>query len=275
MDRLRAIGEWIVRRKYLSSSIAILLVGATVGARIVLRASSGKMSDPIQRGTIVDAVYGIGTVTASQRLSVNPLAGSTVGRNFVREGDKVKKGKPLFVTIDGVVVNAPFDGVANFVPYRNGENVYTTTPMMIFTDESESGLYIVVSMEQQGALRVHEGQIAKLSFDSMREKTFEGKVAAVYSYSNNFLARIDSVNLPDSVLPDMTCDVAIVIAVHDNALLIPVVAFDNGRVWVKRGMALPHAVPVKLGVIDGAMAEVIDGDVRPGDRVMIREQVGI
>ena len=65
------------------------------------------------------------------------------------------------------------------------------------------------------------GQDGEAELRFLRQQTFEGKVAAVYSYSNNFLARIDSVNLPDSILPDMTCDVAIVIAVHENALLIP------------------------------------------------------
>ena len=143
--------------------------------------------------------------------------------------------------------------------------------MIVFTDMADR--YIVVSMEQQGALRVQIGQDAKLSFDSQRQATYDGKVNAVYSYANNFLARIDSVSLPDSVLPDMTCDVAIVIAVHQNVLIIPVVAFDNGRVWVKRAHGLPNATPVKLGVIDGTTAEVVSGDLQVGDRLMIRKQV--
>lgn len=273
MDRLRAIGEWISRRRYLSTTIAVVFVASIIAARFLIHASSGKLSDPIQRGTIVDAVYGIGTVIANKRHSFNPLVGDTVGLAYVREGDRVKKGKPLVKSSDGNVYYAPFDGVVNYLPYRPGENAYTTTPMMVFTDLTD--LYVVVSMEQQGALRVIQGQPVKLSFDSMRQQTFEGKVDAVYSYSNNFLARIDAVKFPDSVMPDMTCDVAIMIGIHENALIIPVVAFDNGRVWVKRGHGIPHAVPVKLGVIDGAQAEVVSGDLQPGDRVMIREQVGL
>lgn len=273
MDRLRAVGEWISRRKYLSTFIAALLVAVIVGIRFFVHVSAGKLSEPIQRGTIVDAVYGIGTVTANKRHSFNPLVGDTVGRSFVREGDRVKKGMPLVVSSDGNVYRAPFDGIVNYMPYRPGENTYTTSPMMVLTDMSD--LYVTVSMEQQGALRVKEGQDVKLSFDSLRQKTFEGKVAAVYSYSNNFLARIDALKFPDSVLPDMTCDVAIIIGVHENALLIPVVAFDNGRVWVKRGHGIPQAVSVRLGVIDGAVAEVIGGNLQPGDRVMIRDQVGL
>lgn len=272
MDHLRAIGEWIARRRYLSSFIAILLVGGIITAFKINNAFSGRLSDPLQRGRVVDAVYGIGTVTANRRLSFNPLVGNTLRHNYVREGDKVKKGQPILVTDDGNVLFAPFDGVANYFPYRPGENAYATTPMMVFTDMSDR--YIVVSMEQQGAIRVKPGQTARLSFDSLRQQTYEGKVAAVYSYASNFLARIDSVNLPDSVLPDMTCDVAVVIDVHENALLIPVVAFDKGRVWVKRGRGLPHPVPVKLGVIDGTSAEVLEGDLQAGDRVMIRDRIG-
>lgn len=273
MDRIRKVFEWITRRKYLSSSIAVLLFGSAVATNTIIHDFSGQLSDPIQRGRIVDAVYGIGTVTATRRHSFNPLVGDSVGRNFVKEGDKVKQGKPLAMTSEGMILKAPFDGVVNFLPYREGENVYATSPMMVFTDTSD--LYVVVSMEQQGALRVKEGQLAKLSFDSLRQQTFEGKVAAAYSYSNNFLARIDSVKFPETILPDMTCDVAIVIDVHENALLIPVVAFDNGRVWVRRGNALPRSVPVTLGVIDGTTAEVVAGDLQAGDRVMIRKQVGL
>jgi membrane fusion protein, macrolide-specific efflux system len=270
MDQLRAIIEWISNRRLLSSVIALVILGGAIAIQKINHSLAGQLSEPIKRGKIIDAVYGIGTVTANRRLSFNPLVGSSVMKTFVREGDRLKKGQPLVVTDDGNTHYAPFDGVVNYFPYRNGENAYMTNPMIVFTDLKDR--YIVVSMEQQGALRVKEGQTARLSFDSIRQTTFDGRVNAVYSYASNFLARIDSVNLPDSVLPDMTCDVAIIISVHDNALIIPTAAFDNGRVWVKRGRSLPHPTPVTLGVIDGTMAEVIQGDLQAGDQVMIRKQ---
>lgn len=271
MDHLRAVLDWILGRKILSSIVALLLMGGVLAIRYVAYASSGELSPPVQRGTIVDAVYGIGTVTALNRISFNPMVGATLSRTYVKEGDRVKKGLPLIRTDDGNVFTAPFDGVANYFPYRQGENASVTSPMLIFTDMANR--YVVVSMEQQGALRVKVGQTAKLSFDSIRNVTYQGKVSAVYSYANNFLARIDSVDLPESILPDMTCDVAIIISTHENALLIPVVAFQNGKVWVKKGAGLPRSTPVKLGVNDGAMAEVLSGDIEVGDRVSVRPQV--
>lgn len=270
---MRKIVEWIGTHKILSALGALVLILAIVVGRKVSHASQGQMSEPLVRGMILDAVYGIGTVTAMHRLSFNPLVGDTIGKTFVTEGDFVKKGNPLITTSTGNLLKAPFDGVVNFLPYRPGENAYATAPMMVFTDMTNR--YVVVSMEQQGALRVRVGQPTKISFDSLRQKSFEGKVAAVYSYNNSFLARIDAVELPPSILPDMTCDVAIVIEAHENALLIPAAAFDSGHVWVKRGSSLPKVVPIKLGVVDGAMAEVVEGDLQPGDRVMIRKDVGI
>ena len=72
----------------------------------------------------------------------------------------------------------------------------------------------------------------------------------------------------------MTADVAIIIREIPNALLLPVTAYENGYVWVKRGHALPTKVEVKIGVVDGMFAEVASGDLNEGDRLMIRRKVG-
>ncbi len=270
MDNLRAIKDWIASHKYISLLIALVIFATIFGARFVANSYAGQLSGPIKRGEIVDAIYGIGTVAAYQRFSFNPQVTNTVEESYVMEGDTVKKGQPLLRT-ETVKHYAPFDGTVNFYPYRKGENAYTNSPMMVFTDMKRR--YVLVSMEQQGAMRVKIGQVAKISFDSLRNQVFEGKVGAVYSYLSNFYARIDSVDLPDFILPDMTCDVAIVISKHEDALLIPVTAFLKGNVWIKRGAGLPHATPVKLGVIDGTNAEVVDGDLQPNDRVLIRAKV--
>jgi hypothetical protein len=133
--------------------------------------------------------------------------------------------------------------------------------------------YLVVSLEQQGALRVRAGQKAKLSFDSLRDQSYEGAVQSVYSYNGNFLARIDVSALPSEVLPDMTADVAIVIREIPDALVVPVAAFEDGYLWVKHGRGLPAKRAVTLGVVDGTVAQVTSGAVVAGDRLLIRNKV--
>lgn len=271
MDTLRAACKWISRHSVLSLITSILVVAGIFFVRVVIVRSQGDVSDPLKRGGIVDAVYGIGTVTATRSYSIKPGVISTISDLYVKEGDSVQKGTKL-ARIDQVVYQAPFAGVVNFLPFKVGENIFTQLPVLVLTDLNDR--YLVVSLEQQGALRVRPGQKAKLSFDSIRNQRFDGVVQSVYSYNSNFLARIDVPALPPEILPDMTADIAIIIREVNDALLIPVAAFEDGSVWVKHGHSIPMLVPVTLGVVDGTMAEVTSGSVNVGDTLMIRRKVG-
>ena len=270
METLRSITKWVSTHRTLSLLAGVILLAAAAFTRVVIDRSQGSQSAPLKRGTIIDAVYGIGTVTATRSYSIKPGVISTITALYVKEGDFVHKGAKL-ANIDNVFYHAPFDGVVNYLPFKVGENIFTQFPVMVLTDLANR--YLVVTLEQQGALRIRAGQKAKLSFDSIRNQNFDGLVESVYSYNSNFLARIDLSSLPPEILPDMTADVAIVIREVQNALLIPVNAFENGFVWVKRGKTLPLRTEVKLGVVDGSTAEVLSGDLREGDILMVRKKV--
>lgn len=270
METLRATSKWISRHGILTLILCALLVAGVVFARTVIDRTQGTVTDPIRRGEIVDAVYGIGTVTATRSYSIKPGVISRISDLFVQEGDSVRRGAKL-AEIDQVIYKAPFDGVINFLPFKVGENIFTQLPILVLTDLRDR--YLVASLEQQGALRVRPGQKAKLSFDSIRNETFEGVVQSVYSYHSNFLARIDVPGLPSEILPDMTADIAIIIREVKDALLIPVAAYENGSVWVKRGHGIPILTPVTLGVVDGAMAEVASGNLNVGDTLMVRRKI--
>jgi len=268
---VRALIKWISAHRALSAVGGIFVICLIVFMRIVIARSQGDLSEPLKKGAIVDAVYGIGTVTATKSYSIKPGVIATITDLYVKEGDSVRKGQKL-ARLDQVGYRAPFDGVVNFLPFKVGENVFAQLPVAVVTDLSNR--YLVVSLEQQGALRVRIGQRAKLSFDSIRSKSYDGVVQSVYSYNSNFLARIDVSSLPKEILPDMTADVAIIIRELSDVLLIPVAALENDSVWVKRPHRIPTQVQIKLGVVDGAMAEVRSGDLKENDQVLIRKKVG-
>lgn len=270
MDTLRTLTKWISKHRALSFLVALTVTALLVFARVVVNRSQGSLSEPLRRGTIIDGVYGIGTVTAIRSFAVKPGVIATIDSLYVKEGDSVRKGAEL-ARIDKVSYRAPFDGVVNYLPFKVGENIFTQLPALVLTDLMDR--YLVVSLEQQGALRVRAGQKAKLSFDSIRSQNFDGVVQSVYSYNSNFLARIDVTSLPAEILPDMTADVAIVIREVKDALLIPIAAYENGFVWIKRGHMIPMKVAVKLGVVEGTLAEVTSDDLRVGDTLMIRRKV--
>jgi len=229
MDTIRSITQWISRHRVLTIASSVVLLGLFFIGETIYERNQGTLTEPLKKGTIMDAVYGIGTVTATKSYAVKPGTTVTITDLYVKEGDTVQKGGRLAL-IDNVLYRSPFSGVVNFLPFKIGENIFTGLPTMVVTDLNDR--YIVVTLEQQGELRIQKGQKAKLSFDTIRQKNYDGMVTSVYSYNSNFLARIDISSLPFEILPDMTADIAIIIQEIPDALVIPVVAFDNG--WSDR-----------------------------------------
>ena len=129
--------------------------------------------------------------------------------------------------------------------------------------------YITVSLEQRGALRVRQGQKAKINLDSLREQTFEGQVEAIYSNEGNFFVRIGVSNLAPSILPGMTADVAVVIKEHPDVLLAPVAAIREGTVYVQREGRKPTPLKVKTGLVDGAQVEILDDSLQAGEKLYL------
>ncbi|NTV29207.1 MAG: HlyD family efflux transporter periplasmic adaptor subunit [Candidatus Omnitrophica bacterium] len=271
MHALRLILTWVVRHRFWSAAIGIIVIAGVWWVGRIQTQSAGILSEPLQTGTIVESVYGIGTVTASHSYQLRPGLISTVSELYVKEGDTVKKDDPL-IKIDSRVFQAPFDGTVTFLPFKVGENIYPQGSALSLVDLRER--YLVVSLEQQGALQVQAGQKVRISLDTIRGQNYDGRVESVYSNNSNFLARIIVSGLPFSILPDMTGDVAIQIRAHENALIAPVAALERGRyLWRKRGPGIPKRVEVTAGIMDKEQAEITSGDLQAGDRVLIRKDL--
>jgi multidrug efflux pump subunit AcrA (membrane-fusion protein) len=246
--------------------VVALALAAAFRYRSTPRAT-GRLSPPLERGSITESIYGIGTVTANKRFQLRTGTITTISNLFVREGERVARGQNLVELEQGVMIAAPFEGTITWVPAKVGENVFPQTIVLELVDLADR--YVTVSLEQRAAVRVRSGQQATLSFEELRDKAFDGTVQSVYSREGSFLVRVDAPALPPEILPGMTADVAISISVRHEALLIPVAAIDDGRVVVKRGARPPAETAIEIGLVDGAIAEVASGDVQPGDRLIL------
>lgn len=71
----------------------------------------------------------------------------------------------------------------------------------------------------------------------------------------------------------MTADVAIGIREHRDVLLIPVAALRQGQVQVRRA-GRTETVDLEVGVVGGEMAEVVAGDLREGEQLVIAVRPG-
>lgn len=219
-------------------------------------------------GPIVEAIYGLGKVKTDRVYEVKLGVPKTVETLYVREGDTVRKGAPLVRFEGGPRFNAPYGGTVTLIAFREAQSVFPQQTVVRLEDLSTT--FIEVSLEQEGALRVQPGQPARVVFESLRGEQINGKVAAVFARNEEFLAHI-RVPLNDRVLPGMTADVAIETGRKDKALLVPLSAVSNGRVRIVHE-GTRKTVPLRIGGIDGNWAEVLEGDITPEDKVIVRKQ---
>jgi multidrug efflux pump subunit AcrA (membrane-fusion protein) len=249
------------KRTWVLLIVATLVLAGTV-TWLVRRPNSQASFAAVERGDIVESVYGIGVLTAVRSLTIKSGVITNIRQLFVTEGQVVKKND-LLVELESIGrYRAPFAGTVTASPYKTGETVYPQTSVVTLTDPTET--YLLVTLEQQGALSLKSGLNAKVSFDGMRGRTFDGKVDSVFSNGVDFLAHISVAALPASLLPGMTADVAIILRTKQDVLLLPLASLSLSQAsLVRNGKTVQ--VPVKLGLVDGAFAEVLEGDVHEGD----------
>ncbi|MGE3608633.1 MAG: efflux RND transporter periplasmic adaptor subunit [Bacteriovoracaceae bacterium] len=219
-------------------------------------------------GNVTEAVYGLGKVKSYKRFEVIIGVISTVRKLYVDEGFEVKKGDPLIEFESRPSVRAPFDGTVTMVRTREGETALPQMPVLRMEDLNDR--YIELSLEQEAALRIRKNQIAKVSFEALRGQVLEGKVSAIYSREDEFIAQIQVPNLASSVLPGMTADVSVEIGKIKNVTLIPLKAVNAGTVTIKRNGHWKKE-KLELGHVDGMFIEVPGNQLKLTDELKMQE----
>ncbi|MCB1315875.1 MAG: efflux RND transporter periplasmic adaptor subunit [Leptospiraceae bacterium] len=224
------------------------------------------MTAEARRGSIIEAVYGIGTVRPEQSYTVKLGISATIERLYVREGDKVTAGALLVRFQDIPAFRSPFEGVITEVLFSEGETAFPQTPVLTVT--SVDRRYLEVVLEQEGALRVRPGQKCRFGLESLRGTRLSGQVKSIYPSRDQFLVRIQPDALPPEILPGMTADVIIEVSRKDDALLIPLAGVHSGQVTIVRN-GRRQKVPVEIGSVDGEWAEVLTGEIESGDPIVL------
>ncbi len=250
---------------FLGVAIVVLIIGSV----ITIKVKNGYEYISPRKGSIVEAIYGLGKVKSRRQYEVKIGVMSKVRKVYVQEGQKVTQGSALVAFDDSGIFKAPFDGTVTNIAYQPPQTVLPQTTVLSMEDLSDK--YIEVSLEQEGALRVREGQKVKVLFESIRGNVFKGEVQAIFPKNDEFITHIEVEGLGSEVLPGMTADVSITVSTHENALLIPVSGVSNGIVLVKRENNKKEKVAVKIGSVDGAWAEVLEGDIRLSDKVVTKK----
>ncbi|TGL67467.1 efflux RND transporter periplasmic adaptor subunit [Leptospira jelokensis] len=253
------------RKKIYGSIASIVIILILIFVFLFRGSKSDRLT--VKKGSLVEAVYALGTVKPIDSFVLKFGIAASVRDIFVEEGQSVKKGEPLLVNDSGITFRSPITGTITKLSIAKNETAMPGLPVLEIQNLKE--VYVSVSLDQESALRVKPGQHAQLSFESIRGNIYKGEVERIYPSNGQFLVRISPNELPQGILPDMTTDVAIEVSSKDNVILVPLVAVERGKVTRYRS-GKREKIEIRIGAINSEFGELIQGDLLEGDEVLVK-----
>ncbi len=232
---------------------------------LILLSCNHKTIHP-HKGNVIESVYGLGIIKSENNYEAKAAILSSVKEFFVSEGQDVKKGQKLFVTDQGSIYIAPFSGQITDIPVTVSENLFPQSTILSLVDLNK--LYLEVSLEQQGAMKLSRGIKAEISFEFFRNKKLYGTISTIYPKNDQFIAKVMIEKWPPGVLPGMSADVAFEVAKKNDVTLIPVNAVANGHIVILRNKKKVK-LNVELGLIDQEKAEVLSPELFTTDEILL------
>ncbi|MFK7823474.1 MAG: efflux RND transporter periplasmic adaptor subunit [Oligoflexales bacterium] len=220
-------------------------------------------------GPIVESIYGVGTVKPKRKYVFRVGVSKNISAILVSEGDYVKKGHSVAVLDDTLRLKAPFAGMITALYYQEGEIVFPNTPFIDLADMQKT--FVEASLDQKSVMRLEKNMKAVMSFESIRNELFEGKVFKIFPREKQFIVHIMPKDLPKQILPGMTGDIAIEVGRRDKAMLIPVLAILDGYVLIERE-GKRQKIAVEIGHMDNEWAEVTNNAIRLSDYILMKDR---
>jgi HlyD family secretion protein len=178
--------------------------------------------------------------------------------------------------LDAAKLTAPFNGTVTEVSGMVGDQVSPQTKAFRIDDLSQMKVDVQVSEVDINSVQV--GQPVTLTFDAITGKGYTGKVGEVAQTGDsvqgavNFTVTVVLTDTDKSVKPGMTAAVTITVKQVNNVLLVPnraVRLVDSQRIVYILRNGLPQQVKVTLGASSDTMSEVVSGDLKAGDLVIL------
>ena len=175
---------------------------------------------------------------------------------------------------DALIVRAPQDGVVESLSAVQGTTVPEGTAL--FTIGSTTAFELVVAVDELDIANIAVGQTADIALDALAGATYTGKVTGISgsgSYVNGMTTYNVTIQVDQSekILTGMSARADILVASHQNALLIPVSAIKtiDGQKYAmvmpvpgsKEALTTPDGVQtlITVGLFNSTQAEVLTG----------------
>lgn len=181
-------------------------------------------------------------------------------------------------TIDFINLRAPFDGTITEIRSKTGDQI--APGVVSFRIDDLSRLLVDVEIPEIDINRLKIGLPARISFDAIDNKEYEGIITQVAQVANitagivNFTVTLELTNADEFVRPGMTAAVNIVVSEIEDVLIIPnrAVRLRDGQrvVYVlKPGELVPNPVNIAIGSASDLQSEVLEGEIKEGDVIVL------
>jgi HlyD family secretion protein len=179
-------------------------------------------------------------------------------------------------------IEAPFDGTITQVNPKIGDQVSSGTPGFRIDDLSQ--LFVDVEISEVDINRVQIGQQAELTFDAISGKAYTGVITEVATVGQDSGSGVDftvtlKISDPDQqVRPGMTAAVNIIVSEKNDILTLPsraVRLIDGQRVIYTLRNGTIQKVPIETGSTSDTSIEVISGDIKEGDLIVLNPPVDL
>jgi len=202
--------------------------------------------------------------------------------------------------IDQTEITAPFNGTVTRIDIQPGDQVFPGTPA--FRIDDISSLLVDINVTEIDVNLIQPGQNVVVTFDAILAKEYHGTVVEVATVGTetqgvtNFKVTVKLLDADEDVRPEMTSAADIITSEVQDVLLVPnraIRLLDGVRVIYilsDSAMKLSTAqnqfadallkaeqsplnaivpVPISLGASSGLYSEVISGDLKEGDLVVL------
>lgn len=184
----------------------------------------------------------------------------------------------IVAPIDGIILSRDVE-IGNAV---SSILVMGSTATLVMTEGDTSEVYVKGKVDESDIGKVYLGQPARIKVESFKDKSFTGKVTKISPMGvekdnvTTFEVRV-SINNPGGELKAaMTANAEIILEEHKNVLRVAegAILYDKDK---KASVEVPDPnakdgkkkVAVKLGISNGAKAEVLEG-LKEGDQVVLQ-----
>lgn len=230
----------------------------------------------VVRGDVNVNVSASGSASSSATQNVDSTVTGTIDSFSVAVGDTVKSGD-IVATVSGTNITSPINGVITAVVGSDGASVKYGAAVATVADTTS--MQVIASVDETDISKVSAGQSAKITFDALSGKIYDGKVSkvsAIGKASNNVTTYDVTISItnPTNIKIGMNGNVIIPVNSKTNVLMVPVEAIrpQNGKTNVlisdatqQNGRKLQE---VQTGLANETYMEIVSG-LKEGDIVLI------